>query len=151
VPHFRSAQPRDAGLLAPKLRKMDALEVSLLHGTISPALVILGGVLLSKHVSTIADDNDEPMAIFGVMPSGDNEQIGLVWLLGTDGLLRHRMELLRKAEGSIQQMLTIYPCLTNVVHEDNVVHRRWLHRFGFRRLGVEYHSGHKFLQFARML
>jgi len=92
--------------------------------------------------------NDEAVAIFGVVP--ESAQVGLVWLVGTPELSRHHREWVHHAEHHIQQMRKITPCLTNIVHEKNSTHRRWLHHFGFKRLGVEQHGPHQFIQFARM-
>ncbi len=145
--NLRPATLDDATYLAPRLRKMDRMECEALF-PLPVQTVLQESVRLSAVCITITEEDDTPLGFFGVVP--ESEQVGLIWLVGTDGLLRHQRELMRKAGVLLQEMHKVRPCLTNIVHEKNIVHRRWLHHFGFKRLGVEQHGTHNFIQFARM-
>lgn len=144
---LRPATSDDACYLAPRLRDMDRMECEALF-PVPVEAVLIESVRLSLVAISITDPDDVPLGVFGVVP--ESEQVGLIWLVGTNGLLRHQRELMRKAGVLIQEMHKVRPCLTNIVHEKNIVHRRWLHHFGFKRLGVEQHGPHNFIQFARM-
>lgn len=145
--NLRPATLDDARYLAPRLRDMDRMECEALF-PVPVETVLVESVRLSLAAISIYNDEGTPLGVFGVVP--ESEQVGLIWLVGTNGLLRHQRELMRKAPALLQEMHKVRPCLTNIVHEKNVVHRRWLHHFGFKRLGVEQHGPHQFIQFARM-
>lgn len=143
---LRPALPSDAAYLAPRLRDMDRMECEAIFPL--PVEDVLHESIRLSAVAVSITSRDDLLGVFGVVP--ESEQVGLIWLVGTNGLLRHQRELMRKAPALLQEMHKVRPCLTNIVHEKNTVHRRWLHHFGFKRLGVEQHGPHNFIQFARM-
>jgi len=77
--------------------------------------------------------NDRPVAMFGAAPMHDNEDsdVGVAWMLGTDGLMGARRLLLEEAPKWINLLLKVYPILTNFVDERNSVSIMWLERMGF--------------------
>lgn len=93
----------------------------------------------------------EPFCIFGVSPRSVALGHGSPWLLGTDKILQHQFAFLRKSGRMVDVMQARYPLLTNYVHEDNHVSKRWLKWLGFEvgdavRLGLR---GSKFHHFTR--
>lgn len=71
--------------------------------------------------------DDEPVAMFGVtedtlMGGG----IGTAWLLGTDRLQRDWRAFARASRPVVQELLTHYRALSNVMLTDNTLCMRWL-------------------------
>ena len=105
----------------------------------------------SKLAMTINDDDGTPIGCFGVNPFDGSERVGIVWLVGTEELnTKHKTRFLRECRRGIELLHEVFPCLTNLVHEDNHLHRRWLNFMGFKRLGTVQLNGHTFIEFARM-
>lgn len=105
----------------------------------------------SKLAMTILDDDGTPIGVFGVSPFDASGRVGIIWLVGTEDLnTKHKTRFLRECRKGIHLLHEVYPCLTNLVHEDNHLHRRWLNFMGFKRLGTVQLNGHTFIEFARM-
>lgn len=96
--------------------------------------------------------NHVPFCIFGVSPSGV-ENVGSIWMLGTDGVVAARHYLQRFTASWVDWMNLIYPHLTNSCLETNTVTRRWLEYAGFE-FGEPFphpETGQSFLPFWRNL
>ena len=126
-PIVRPAQPGDAPCLAPRLRKADIAELSALRG-IEPGVALLEGY----HVSTVCFSltlEDKTLAMFGAAPSAD--QVGCVWLLGSEEMLNQRSWFIRNSRPWLARLHQIYPTLFNYVDKRNTAHIRWLKWLGF--------------------
>lgn len=84
----------------------------------------------SEKAFTIIVDN-EPIAMFGVVRLSLLSNIGVPWLLGTDGILKVKMTVVRKSRKYIKDMLQDYEILENYVHNENKVSKTWLRWCGF--------------------
>ena len=73
-----------------------------------------------------------PCAIFGVAEM--TKDIGIPWLLGTDGVKSIRREFIAGCREVVGEMLELYPVLTNCVDERNLTSIRWLKWLGFKIL-----------------
>jgi hypothetical protein len=150
MPTLRPAQTTDAFVLGPQLRRADTIECEALFG-IPPTLPLWQSIRGSKLAMTILDDDGAPLGCFGVGPFDASELVGFVWLVGTDRMIeKYTKRFLRECRKGIDLLHEVYPCLTNVVHEANTVHRRWLNFMGFKRLGTIRINGNNFIEFARM-
>lgn len=71
-----------------------------------------------------------PVAIFGVSAT-EEEGVGSVWMLGTDGILSAAGYLARFTTQWVEWMNTIYPFLSNQCSASNTVSIAWLKHSGF--------------------
>lgn len=129
------------------LRDQDRAELEAMHGQ-PPELIIPLSVALSSH-GWIAVDDGTPFAVFGAAPSA-LPGIGVVWMLGTDGVARAGHSVGRLTAPHLEAMHTRYPVLFNYIDSRNSVSMRWLRWAGFELHGDHTTpSGHIFHIFAR--
>lgn len=127
-PIVRPARLKDASYLAPKLRQADIDELAALRG-IEPEAALTEGYYVSTACFSITS-REKTIAMFGVAPSAD--QIGCVWMLGSDEILEHRSWFLRSfSRPWLDRLHQFYPTLFNYVDKRNTVHIRWLKWLGF--------------------
>lgn len=118
----------DADLLSPFLRLADIAEVRASSG-LSPKDALLHGMAYSDPCYTGFVD-DAPIMIFGVCPE-DNPMIGRVWLLGSDGIVAHKYDFLRKSKWWLEHFHKQFPVLYNYIDARNTYHIKWLQWLGF--------------------
>jgi len=111
----RAAGTRDAEALAPRLRAADLREVAAATGQ-RPLDVLARGVASS----------DPALA---AVPDGEGS--GVVWLLGSDELVRRPAFFLRTSRRWLERLHERYRRLWNFVDARNEVHLRWLRWCGF--------------------
>lgn len=83
----------------------------------------------SQAWTALIDDQAEVM--FGVMDLNILTAMGAPWLLGTDAVVTHNRQFLRRSLWWRGKLLEQYDVLKNFVHDDNVVSKRWLQWLGF--------------------
>jgi hypothetical protein len=123
----------DASLLASRLRKADLQEIQALLGE-DPLTVLERGIASSEPGYTIVDENGSPLALFGVVPDAERSSYGLIWLLGSRGLLSHSFSFLRQCRAWVELLQERYAVLWNCVDARNETHLRWLEWCGFQRV-----------------
>lgn len=94
---------------------LDALLYGYLHG--------------DRCYSLVADG--EPIAIYGTARTGDQPKSASIWLLGTDGILKHRYEFLRISRDRVAEISKPYDLVWNFVDSRNELHIKWLRWLGF--------------------
>ena len=67
--------------------------------------------------------------MFGVAPR--DEDIGFIWLLGTDEIKDISWQFLRESREWLEKISSPYKMVCNMVHEENTVHIKWLKFLGF--------------------
>ena len=139
-PFVRPAVYRDAQSIARNLRDEDLLD---LHGE-SPLIALTGGFELSKNPLTVVH-RWKPIAMFGVVPWQDGSGVGNVWLLGTPDIENIKTPFLRQSRGWLDHISKGFTGLRNQVHENNVLHIRWLRWLEFSF--IRRHNG--FMEFAK--
>jgi hypothetical protein len=150
MPTLRPAQTEDAFVLGPQLRRADTAECEAAWG-LPPTFPLWLSIRDSKLAMTILDDDGTLIGVFGVGSFQGSERVGFVWLVGTETLTtKYARRFLRECRKGVHLLHEVIPCLTNLVHEDNHIHRRWLNFMGFKRLGTVQLNGHTFIEFARM-
>lgn len=115
------------GHVARNLRVSDQAEVFASHGLTGPQAVF-ESVARSQHTRSILGDDGAPVGLCGVARGG------VVWLLGTDALLRtasHRWQFLRAGRVWVDRLLACCGQLCNWCDARNVVAARWLRTLGF--------------------
>jgi ribosomal protein S18 acetylase RimI-like enzyme len=113
--------------LYPRLRTVDYDEVRAANGPMV-AYTLVRGFELSDECWAARSEKGELLAVWGTVPSSEG---GVIWLLGTDELDRHRGALLRLAMKYVANMLLTYGRLYNYVDARNAKAIRWLDRLGF--------------------
>lgn len=124
----RKALPEDAYSLAPRLRPEDLREIRAVT-TGCPGKAIEQGILQSPYTYSITIQN-EVVAIFGV--NHYSPTVGVIWLLGSNDLLKEKIAFLRQSPNWIKSFHDLYPILFNVVCLWNKLHVDWLKWLGFR-------------------
>ena len=130
----RPAVLRDAAYVGPRMRGLDRIESLIALGYAGQAAVE-HCIQNSTVALAIYDDNPkEPFCVVGVASYDDN--IGSVWLLGTDEFDEHRKDLMLLTEPVLQQFLSVYPTLVVEVGEFNTRSINYLKHFGFNPFPV---------------
>jgi len=128
---FVYTTPEHCQHLADNLREQDAVEMAALGyvGQTSLRRMVDVAVRISLLKATIMVDG-QLACIFGVSPINTAAGLGAVWLLATPHGQRHAKALTRRARPYIDEMLTLFPLMTNLVHQENTASRRWLTMLG---------------------
>lgn len=135
--------------IAGNLRQQDIEEVKA-SSALSATDALLASYRLSTHAYVILSDG--PIAAFGAAPHG-LPGVGVVWMLGTDGIKRESYSIARKTRQYFDELNGAYFLLWNFIDARNTTSMRWLRWGGFQLL--EEHpehgpEGRPFYTFARM-
>lgn len=122
----RPSDPLDPHLLAPFLRHADVQEIKACSGH-TPLEALLTGLTNSKPCYSVVKPNDHPIAMFGVVPTGD-DRFGSVWMLGSNEIITHHYQFVRETSKWIDKLHEHFPVLWNFVDKRNVIHIAWLKR-----------------------
>lgn len=147
--YYRPSFREDAAVLAPKMRKQDALEVWHSHG-LSPLEALRFSFDESIESNSIIDDDGQVIGMFGV--SEVAPIVGVPWLLASDRLKAVQREFLPESEKWVQRINERYDLLYNYVYAGNTVSIRWLKWLGFSFVReIPDHGVHPttFIEFAR--
>lgn len=125
----RQADEVDCALLSSILRQADLDEIAAASGE-RPLVALCKGLWASEFCHAITeDDENHPLAIFGIVRVESNPTIGLVWMLGSDLIKMHSIEFLRKSKEWVEAQ--DYEILYNNIDARNTVHIKWLQWLGF--------------------
>lgn len=139
----RLAVDSDLHDLEGRLRHADMVELEA-HG-VDATEVLKVGIMDSKPCYAI-EHQGRCIALFGVTRVFGAPRFGNVWLLGTDEITEIRTQFLRQSRGWLERISEGYDLLSNVVHEDNELHHKWLRFLGFQFVRRE----PPFIEFARI-
>ena len=137
-------ESRDAVRMAPWLREADRLELKA-HGQKDSYKALVASVRASDKCYTVWID-EEPAAIFGVATIDVDPRVGSIWLLGTPKIETIKIQFLRESRRWLEDVSQGYDLLTNVVHQDNDLHIRWLRWLGMSFLNHQ----PPFVEFAKV-
>lgn len=125
--HVRESRSSDIDMmLATGLRDQDSQELQALG--VDPRPSLEHGLKHSTQCLTVVVDS-KPCAMFGVVPHEGRS--GIIWLLGTDNLLKVSRRFLRESRHWLDKITEDYDLVGNVVHRGNTVSIRWLDWLGF--------------------
>lgn len=144
----RKTRMSDAKYIAERLRKADLLELKA-NTTASPDVALMHSVWQSNPCYTICYFG-EPIGIFGLCPQKD---IGVVWMMGTDKVLRIKNTFLKASKEWINYFLELTPILFNFIHEKNTLHIKWLRWLGFSIINKKENfgiNGETFYEFVKI-
>lgn len=127
-PYVREATVEDVDYLSTRLRKADLEEIAASSGC-SPKSALVEGFRHS-YKCRVGIYNNNPFIIFGARPVVKG--VGAIWALGSDDLLKARMEFLRQSKGWLDIVHQDFPLLFNYIDARNTVHIRWIRWLGFK-------------------
>lgn len=116
-----TAHPRHIDYIAENMRKEDIKEVSCFSGTPRDALV--NALAQDDATMTVLCPNDIPYAMFG---AGSFNGESYIWMLGTNDIVKHKFEFLKRCREWVWGLVGIYEKVYNYVHEDNELAIKWL-------------------------
>lgn len=126
--YYRTAKPEDCEALADRLREQDKQELWD-AGHLKPLEALTESFEVSSDCFAIIDDKEEIVGLFGVADHGD---IGVPWLLGSEGLKRTARPFLKQGKMIVQNWSQRFPTLVNYVAQENTVAIVWLSWLGFQ-------------------
>ena len=126
-----------------RLRAADLVELKAHRVSARDALRL--GLVESKPCYSIEHEG-RCVSMFGVTPDPIDPTTGYVWLLGSDDIQDISRQFLRESRSWLDHIGSHYELLTNVVHEDNHLHHKWLRFLGFHFIRRE----KPFIEFARI-
>ncbi|MGD9727134.1 MAG: phage protein Gp13 family protein [Candidatus Melainabacteria bacterium] len=150
--YLKPATLAEAIALAQDLRPEDEAEIRAMSGH-EPVTSLSHGIQFSDLPTTVMDEDGSILGMFGAVPTGRNPRVGVVWMLCSPKILKHRRQFAKESRQWIEAMHRRYDLLWNVVDERNTVHIRWLQWCGFtiikrhEVLGIE---NRPFLEFVRI-
>ena len=146
----RKATLSDCLFMSTRLRQADRDEIKAAGGS-DPLSSLFVGLLCSSEPLVGVNDSDEPVVMWGVIPTGD--RIGSVWALATDELSDHRIKFLRHSRHYVEALHKDFDLVYNVVDARNALHIHWLKwlRFTFIRAIPNYGPEKRlFYEFVRI-
>ena len=125
----REAKPSDVDeMLADGLRPADLLEIE--ASNYGPKQSLERGLRMSLPCLSVEVDGS-CCGMFGVVPDGRYPGAGNIWFLGTDRILKVKIQFLRESEKWLTEILNNYKSVSNYIHQDNTLHIKWLKWLGF--------------------
>ena len=145
-PYVRDAVPQDVDdILSAGLREADLMELE--AGGLDEGEALRESFANTPKCKAVIY-NDRPIALFGVAPvRSKGVRIGVIWFLGTDCIQQISTRFLRESREWLKNLSADYDLLTNVVHQANIIHVRWLRWLGFTFLSRRYGP---FIEFVRI-
>jgi hypothetical protein len=132
------------------IRKCDLEEWVMASGR--PALDCLVEAATYPDTWSILDESGRCLAMWGVTPKRGWPEVGVAWMVATNTALRRVHEMHRYFKKGIDDMHLQYRFLEACSAHHNLVHHRWMTRFGFEWTSEELHVGvlgFRFLVFIR--
>jgi hypothetical protein len=109
---------------------------------------------VSEVTYTLMSPDGHPAAILGVTDGPLGEHFGIVWMLGTNDIKKHKMHFLRACKAGLDSLFAECgkEALYNYTYANNSLHHVWLRWLGFTFLRqVELPPyGHSFYEFVRL-
>lgn len=138
--------------ISENLRDPDQAEVvATLGRDIDPLEGIIESWQGSDKTWLVTDPEGLPVGVFGVAPHMV-PGVGIAWLLGTDGIVDHRISFLRQTDEYVEELHKLYPILWANVDARNEVSVRWIEKAGFHLEDADPEFGPEqqlFLQYVR--
>lgn len=131
--------------LAAVMRQADRNEILAASGR-SP-LSALAASYRRSSICMVALIDGQPEVIFGAGDLNILTATGSPWMLGSEAVVTHKVEFLRRSVYWRDQLLQRYAVLRNVVDCRNTVAVRWLRWLGFGFSEPFRHRGHDFMLF----
>ncbi len=148
----RPSTEADVASMVPRLRQEDIAEV-LASGSPSVELSLLDGLRSPDGCFSAVDGDDLPIFMFGTVPHPCSPLVGLIWLLASEDIHKHRTAFLRNSRPYLESFHAKYPLLMNHTDCRNTLHHSWLRWCGFSFINTvegEGPGGHPFYEVVRL-
>ena len=135
--YLRKANIKDLRYVANNLREIDKREAFYQTGQ-EPLQAVQFTYICSNVNMAIADDNDHPIVLCGVVEGG------VIWMVATDRLFenkKYKIQLIRKGRKWVDNLLKKYKILYNFVYAENHSAIKWLKALGFTFIKYHEHYG----------
>ena len=135
--YLRKANIKDLRYVANNLREIDKREAFYQTGQ-EPLQAVQFTYICSNVNMAIADDNDHPIGLCGVVEGG------VIWMVATDRLFenkKYKIQLIRKGRKWVDNLLKKYKILYNFVYAENHSAIKWLKALGFTFIKYHEHYG----------
>ena len=132
--YLRKSKLSDLNYVAKNMRTMDQMEAYYQTGK-QPEEALRLSYLYGQTNMAIADDNDNPIGLCGVISDG------CIWMVATDELFNNRkykIQLIREGRKWVDCLLKSYDLLYNMVYAENHSAIKCLKSLGFTF--VNYHE-----------
>lgn len=132
--YLRKSKLSDLNYVVKHMRNMDKMEAYYQTGK-QPEEALRLSYLYGQTNMAIADDNDNPIGLCGVIADG------CIWMVATDELFNNRkykIQLIREGRKWVDCLLKSYDLLYNMVYAENHSAIKWLKSLGFTF--VNYHE-----------
>ena len=132
--YLRKSKLSDLNHVVKHMRNMDKMEAYYQTGK-QPEEALRLSYLYGQTNMAIADDNDNPIGLCGVISDG------CIWMVATDELFNNRkykIQLIREGRKWVNNLLKSYDLLYNMVYAENHSAIKWLKSLGFTF--VNYHE-----------
>lgn len=141
----------DLEYLATNMRDADKAELQATIGW-QPLPALQFALNNSEICKTALTAEGEPVMIYGVTPS-DTPGLGVIWMLGTDGIQKVQTTFLRECRKEIMSISSGYSAVFNYTDARNTLHHRWLKWCGFTFLNKQNYGveGRPFYQFVKII
>ena len=148
--YLRKATLKDFKYVVSNMRIMEKIEAKYQTG-LDPEEALSYTFLGSEINMAIADDNDQPIGLCGVIKDG------CIWCVATDDLYsnkKYRIQLIRQGRIWVDNLLESYKMLYNYVYAENSSAIKWLKALGFtfvnyhKEFGKEQKPFYEFLRIA---
>ena len=132
--YLRKSKLSDLNHVVKHMRNMDKMEAYYQTGK-QPEEALRLSYLYGQTNMAIADDNDNPIGLCGVISDG------CIWMVATDELFdnrKYKIQLIREGRKWVNNLLKSYDLLYNMVYAENHSAIKWLKSLGFTF--VNYHE-----------
>ena len=132
--YLRKSKLSDLNHVVKHMRNMDKMEAYYQTGK-QPEEALRLSYLYGQTNMAIADDNDNPIGLCGVIADG------CIWMVATDELFdnrKYKIQLIREGRKWVNNLLKNYNLLYNMVYAENHSAIKWLKSLGFTF--VNYHE-----------
>ena len=132
--YLRKSKLSDLNHVVKHMRNMDKMEAYYQTGK-QPEEALRLSYLYGQTNMAIADDNDNPIGLCGVIADG------CIWMVATDELFdnrKYKIQLIREGRKWVNNLLKSYDLLYNMVYAENHSAIKWLKSLGFTF--VNYHE-----------
>lgn len=138
----------DLKFLSNNLRPEDTAELFAASGKSNIRCLVEG--VRHSDIIRIGYADGVPFVIWGTVPGPHDS--AAVWMVGTDGIITHSREFLRRSKSLLKELHDAHALLFNFADCRNTIHHRWLRWLSFKFIR-KVHYGHEnrlFFEFARL-
>lgn len=126
----RDFTARDAEYLSQNLREEDVREIAAGLAK-DPEQALLFGLSASKVCKALVNQDDKPVAVFGMMFNPFDMNTGMIWMLASNEFKDSAYQFLREGRDWIKYFHEYCPVLWTFSHSENTAHHEWLKWSGF--------------------